>query len=115
MGEVTDIGEKDGKIYVTTSLVMRIFRMIPWTVLLLIRDKSDDIRYYKEALVNKRLTLEDGSVLLATAGNGFVMLDKEGNEVYALTEQNGLCNNNVNGIYADSSGYVWGATDNGLF
>lgn len=115
MGEVTDIGEKDGKIYVTTSLGDADIQDDSMDGFIVNQDKSDDIRYYKEALVNKRLTLEDGSVLLATAGNGFVMLDKEGNEVYALTEQNGLCNNNVNGIYADSSGYVWGATDNGLF
>lgn len=115
LGEVTDIGEKDGKIYVTTSLGDADIQDDSMDGFIVNQDKSDDIRYYKEALVNKRLTLEDGSVLLATAGNGFVMLDKEGNEVYALTEQNGLCNNNVNGIYVDSSGYVWGATDNGLF
>ena len=115
LGEVTDIEEKEGKICVTTSLGDADIQDGSMDGFIVSRDKSDDVRYYKEALINKRLELSDGSVLLATAGSGFVMLDKEGNEVYALTEQNGLCNNNVNSLYADSLGYVWGATDNGIF
>lgn len=115
LGEVTDISEQNGKICVTTSLGDADIQDDSMDDFVVNQDKPADIRYYKEALINERLALDDGSVLLATAGNGFVMLDKEGNEVYSLTEQNGLCNNNVNSLYADSSGYVWGATDNGLF
>ena len=115
LGEVTDIKEEEGKICVTTSLGDADIQDDSMDDFILRQDEPDDIQYYKGALINKRLTLSDGSVLLATAGSGFVMLDKAGNEVYTLTEQNGLCNNNVNSLYADSLGYVWGATDNGLF
>ena len=71
--------------------------------------------YYQGLPVNQKLALPDGITLLATAGKGLVALDREGRELYVLSEQNGLCNNNVNQIYADSLGYVWGATDQGLF
>ena len=115
LGEVTDIWEKDGKICVETSIGGVDVEDDSMRDFVIERDTSDELQYYKGTLVNKRLTLADGSQLLATAGKGFVMLDKEGGEVYTLTERDGLCNNNVNSLYADAWGYVWGATDNGLF
>lgn len=71
--------------------------------------------YYKEYKINQKLKLENGVTLLATSGNGVVALDSRGNEIYVLSEENGLCNNNVNSLATDGHGYVWGATDGGLF
>lgn len=115
LGEVTGIEEKNGIICVTSSLGDADIQDDSMDDFVIQRAASAPIGYYKETSVNKRVNLQDGSALLATAGRGLVMLDKNGNEIYALTEQNGLCNNNVNGLYVDSSGYVWGATDNGVF
>lgn len=115
LGEVTDIREEHGQMVVETSIgggYLEDGTMDDYVV----RKASDEIQqYYRGTAINTRISLPDGSELLGTAGRGIVRLDAAGKELYALTEENGLCNNNVNSLYADSLGYVWGATDNGLF
>ena len=115
LGEVTGIEEVNGKICVTSSLGDADIQDDSMDDFILRRAANAPAAHYQGVPVNKRIDLPDGSALLATAGAGFVMLDKTGEERYTLTEQNGLCNNNVNGLYVDASGYVWGATDNGIF
>ena len=115
LGEVTDICEEAGRICVTTSIGGEELGDGPMRNFVVRRDDPDEVFSYRGVPVNRRIVLPDGSTLLATAGRGFVMLDRNREEVYALTEENGLCDNNVNSLYADSLGYVWGATDNGLF
>lgn len=115
LGEVTGIEEVNGKICVTSSLGDADIQDDSMDDFILRRAANAPEGHYQGVPVNKRIDLPDGSTLLATAGAGFVVLDKTGEERYTLTEQNGLCNNNVNGLYMDASGYVWGATDNGIF
>lgn len=67
------------------------------------------------AKINKKLALPNGWILLATNGKGLVGQDNKGNKLFTLSEENGLCNDNVNNIAYDGKGYVWGATDNGVF
>ena len=59
--------------------------------------------------------LGNGCRAVATNGNGVVVLNAFGKELYRITEQNGLCSNNVAHISYDGHGLLWGATDNGLF
>ena len=65
--------------------------------------------------VTQELELPGGSKVLVRSGKGIVVTDAAGNEIYALNEDNGLCNNNVSWIDYDGHGLVWGVTDNGVF
>lgn len=115
IGEVTDIREQEGRIHVATSIGDVSIEDDSMNDFVVEPSQEHLPHHYKGTPINQQLTLSDSTTLLATAGKGLILLDQEGNEIYALTEQNGLCNNNINRIYADQEGYVWGATDNGLF
>lgn len=65
--------------------------------------------------VRQVLTLHGGLRAVATVGNGVIILDRDGSQLYRLDEEYGLCNNNVNHIAYDGHGLLWGATDRGLF
>ncbi len=51
----------------------------------------------------------------ATEGDGVIITDARGKELFRVTEANGLCSNNVNHITYNGHGILWGATDNGVF
>lgn len=53
--------------------------------------------------------------LLATNGNGVVVFNSGGRELYSLTVEDGLCSSNVSNLAYDGKGSVWGITDNGVF
>lgn len=117
LGEVTNIDESNQKIRVQTSsghsyIVAgnRLQKIKEQAIIPPSRDHYTD--GYK---INQRLALENGWSMLATAGKGLVILDRKGIELFTLSEQNGLCNNNINHIVSDGKGCIWGATDNGLF
>lgn len=59
--------------------------------------------------------LEYGMRALATDGSGLIITDSLGRRLSQLTEENGLCSDNINHITYDGHGTVWGATDNGIF
>jgi|GEM_PF-616690 len=65
--------------------------------------------------INHELTLPSGEKLLATAGDGVICLDKDGQPLFHLNQDNGLCDDNVNKLAYNGHGRVWGATDNGIF
>ncbi len=65
--------------------------------------------------INQVQQLENGFVALATNGEGIIILDKDGNKILNITEENGLCSNNVAHITYNKMGHIWGATDNGVF
>lgn len=77
--------------------------------------KYDDIDRWNGIEVYKRLKISDNRTLLATASAGVIAIDAEGNEVWTLNEEKGLCSNSINMIDYDGKGTVWGATDNGIF
>ena len=65
--------------------------------------------------VNQVLTLADGLQAVATMGQGVLVFNAQGELLHHITEEYGLCNNNVNHIAYDGHGHLWGATDNGVF
>lgn len=115
LGEVTDIWEENGKMCVETSIGQVGLEDNSMEGFVIRKKMDEHVETYNDVLINQKLVLPDQSVLLATAGAGFLKLDSHGNIVFSLSERNGLCNNNVNAIYIDSLGYVWGATDEGVF
>lgn len=115
IGDVAAIAEENGKISLETPMGRE---KLPEGALgdFIVRKSNErKLETFNGFAVNQQLRLNDGSTLLATAGAGFIKLNKQQKVVYALSERNGLCDNNINAIYADSLGYVWGATDKGLF
>ena len=115
LGEVEDIRERDGVIVAETSIGAVEIDLASLNGFTVEKKIPSTQTYYKGAEINKKIKLADGTVLLATTGKGLVILDKSECEIYSLSEENGLCSNNVQSLYADSLGYVWGATDNGIF
>lgn len=115
IGEVTDISEKGGKICVETSIGTAGIEDNAMEAYILEKTPSKSPLLYQGVIVNESKLLPDGTKILATAGKGLVVVGKDGNEKYHITERDGLCNDNVNGFYTDSYGNLWGATDNGVF
>ena len=120
IGEVVEIIEEDEKIKVYTSsgdvfavLNQSLVKEKTESAEALLKDFEND--YYQDYKVNQRIPLETGITLLATSGKGVVAINSDGDEVYVLSEESGLCNNNVNHLAVDIDGNVWGATDNGVF
>ena len=52
---------------------------------------------------------------IATSGDGLIFTDTKGHELFRITEDHGLCSNNVAHITYNGHGMIWGATDNGVF
>ncbi len=59
--------------------------------------------------------LEDGLKAISTNGEGLIIVDKDNKELFRITEDNGLCSNNISHITYNRHGMIWGATDNGIF
>lgn len=117
LGEVSAITEKNGNILFCTSegkaykvagkKIINIKGYLPST------DNTQNTELgYK---VNQTLKLNNGWNLYATAGDGLVIDELKGKDIYSVSEINGLCNNNINHITYDGKGGLWGATDKGLF
>lgn len=65
--------------------------------------------------VNQVQELEEGLKALATNGDGLIIVDSNDKELFRITEENGLCSNNISHITYNRHGIIWGATDNGVF
>ena len=59
--------------------------------------------------------LGNGLKAILRKGKGIIIVDKDGKELFSLTESNGLPTNNVNYIAYDGHGIIWGVTDKGIF
>ncbi len=69
---------------------------------------DDGLQMKQQAYIGHGLTA------LAT-DNGIVVKDTLGHILHHVTEQNGLCSDNVNSIAYDGHGLLWGATEKGIF
>lgn len=114
-GEIKYIGEEGKTIWFNTvsgkSYLLKGNKPIQDTKL---RDSNSSMQEYHGAIVNQTLTTDEGITLLAT-NNGLLGIDTNGQEIFAINEASGLCNNNVNKIAVDGYGGIWGATDSGIF
>ena len=61
------------------------------------------------------IDLKQGQKVSVKKGHGILVTDENGEELYTVTEANGLITNNVQWIDYDDHGRIWGATENGLF
>ena len=67
------------------------------------------------AHVTQTVDLDGGMCAMATNGEGVIVVDREGNELGRINEDDGLCSNNVNRLAYNGHGLLWGVTDNGIF
>ena len=59
--------------------------------------------------------LDDVLQVKVKKNNGLIIADSEGHDLYTITEDNGLCSNQVSYVAYDGHGLLWGATGNGIF
>ncbi len=65
--------------------------------------------------ITQREPLGNGLVAVVKRGQGLIITDDKGKELYTITEANGLCTNSVVYIAYDGHGKLWGSTENGIF
>ena len=59
--------------------------------------------------------LSDNLQVKVKRGNGLIICDGNGRQLYTITEANGLCSNQVSYVAYDGHGVLWGATAKGIF
>ena len=116
-GEVQWIWEKDGHIFFKVSddkIYTVINDNVQWAAGATLPTSGFSV-FSDTGHINQVQELEGGIKALATNGNGIIFVDDNGKELFRITEENGLCSDNVNHITYDKNGMIWGATDNGIF
>jgi len=74
-------------------------------------DVSD---YLHEHLIYRSVWLNDDEIAIATLRGGIVIINKKGEHLFTLREENGLPTNIIYDLYVDPEGILWGSTDNGI-
>ncbi|MBR2113702.1 MAG: GHKL domain-containing protein [Prevotella sp.] len=59
--------------------------------------------------------IDGGLQVKVKKNNGLIVTDDQGRELYTITEDNGLCSNQVSYVAYDNHGMLWGATAHGIF
>ena len=59
--------------------------------------------------------IDGGLQVKVKKNSGLIITDKNGRELYTLTEANGLCSNQISYVVYDGHGVLWGATAHGAF
>ena len=117
-GEVQWIWERDGNLFFLVSdkeIYTIINNNVAWAQGASL-PKTGPSTFIGEAHDNQVQQLGDYHLnVLATDGEGLVFQYKDGKEIFRITENNGLCSNNVKFVTYDGHGLIWGATDNGIF
>ena len=111
-GEVSRIWEEDGQLsFITVD--GQVYEIVEETIRR--RGQDTSLLIQENSIVTQRLELADNFWAVATTGEGILFTDNNGQLIFSVNEDNGLCNNNVNSISYDGNGLLWGATDNGIF
>ena len=116
-GEVQWIWKKAGHIYFKVS-DDKIYTVKDGNVISAFSEKvptTGSSVYETKAHINQTQQLENGLNAVATNGDGLIITDENNQELFRITDVNGLCSNNINHITYNKHGLIWGATDNGLF
>lgn len=79
----------------------------------------DDLKNTGKVTILEGITqteeLDGGLKVNVKKNNGLIITDSQGKELYAITEENGLCSNQVAYVVYDGHGLLWGATGHGIF
>lgn len=116
-GDVQWIWEKEGHIFFKVS-DNKIYTVLDNSIARTSGEKlptSGFSVFIEQTHITQIQELEEGLKAVSTNGNGIIIIDKDDRELFRITEDNGLCSNNVNHITYNKHGIIWGATDNGVF
>lgn len=105
-GEVNHFYEKNHKIY---------FCMDDGALFVINGTTIKMVSHNGKLKENKPVPLGNSINARINNGNGITISRANGERICDITEENGLCSNNVNSIVFDGEGKLWGATDNGIF
>ena len=116
-GEVEWIWEKNGLVYFMNNdkkvytirnnqIVWAVGESLP---------TSGASTYVGKQHINQCQVLDFGMKVLVTDGNGLIITNQKDQELFRITEDNGLCSNSVRYVTYDKNGLIWGATENGIF
>ena len=73
---------------------------------------------YYDAAINaiiQTIEIDGGLKVNVQKNSGLVIVDSNDQPLYAITEANGLCSNQVTSVAYDGHGLLWGATTHGVF
>lgn len=76
-------------------------------------DKSSDVVVMND--ITQEEQLDNGLKALVKKGEGLIIANESGRHLYTITENDGLCSNDVNYVSYDGHGILWGATGKGVF
>ena len=75
--------------------------------------QGDDNALLKD--ITQTEELDGGLQVKIKKNHGLIVADAQGRELYTITEDNGLCSNQVAYVAYDGHGVLWGATAHGIF
>ncbi len=111
-GEVNDIWESNKQLFFSMS--DSLLYTIQGETVHQVKDKKTERREVADEGIRQILEIDGGIEVVVTDDDGLIIRNGDKNELY-ITEDNGLCSDNVNSVAYDGHGMLWGATDNGLF
>ena len=65
--------------------------------------------------ITQMVQLDGGLQVKVKRNGGLIIAGSDGRDLYTITEDNGLCSNQVSYVAYDGHGMLWGATGNGIF
>lgn len=116
-GEVTNIWEADGQVYMRLSdescYILSDTTITPTTAISVPTPSTPPIQ--EKHIINQTLEVDFGLKVIATNGEGIILVSESGKELCHIKEDDGLCSNNIIRLAYNGHGLLWGATDNGIF
>ena len=130
-GEVNEIFERDGKVRfivndgniyqvngdkvsVWKTFSSQAFKIGVLDVVDIDAVERGDANFVKDDILIEE-PLDDGFVGVVKKGVGVVIRNDKGKDLYAITDANGLCSNDIVYLSYDQRGQLWGATAKGVF
>ena len=80
--------------------------LLPWS-----KSINNNLSKYS---VYTSIKLKDGGFAIGTISNGVILLDRNGDVIYKITQDLGLSNNTVLSVFEDVDSNIWLGLDNGI-
>ena len=95
------IGSEDGSLFMYDGL-----QLSPW--------KTSAEKFLKQNQVITGLTLADGSIVIGTLHNGFLVIDQNGKPLQHINSSKGLQSSSILSMHSDEGGNLWLGLENGI-
>lgn len=95
------LGSEDGSLYMYDGMEVE-----PWT--------TTAEKFLKYNKVINGLTLPDGSIVIGTLHNGFLVIDENGKPLQHINSSKGLQSSSILAMHCDQGGNLWLGLENGI-